>query len=576
MGYSFQQVQTDVLIIGSGAAACMAALEAGKYGLKVLMADRGRLARSGSSATAGAGTAAAFGHTTLGKKGNPDTPETHFRDTVIKGRYLSNQRLVRCLVQEIPGIVRHLTELGIPYVRTDEGLYYQNQGVGQTYPRNCTPKGNGAAVTEWLIKEAAFRRTAFLERTRIVKLFTEDGRVMGALGIDSAANKLYLIQAKSIVLCAGSATALQTFASAAYRTAGDSYWLAYDAGADLADMEFLEFTFIPLVEGKAVHCGGSTQLTSRGGRFYNVLGERFMERYNPGTLERTTRAVLVPAFYREMKEGRGPVYLDCASIAPERWKEWESIGHAFLGFLKAVGADYTRTKVQLVPALHCSLGGIVIDEWARTGVEGLYAAGEASTGVHGAVRLGGNAFAECFVFGTRAGRRASLDALARSHAAVHEDEAVGILDDLTNPHGSELPDSFSRQIGSLQYEAWRSLGVVRSGPDLQEGYNYFVREYGKQTEYVAADPASLDGKITLRNLLLTGIACTAGGLARQETRGGHCRDDFPQENDDFLVHLIFNKKGGFRCQTSPVSFGVDDVTPHSGSPEEARKTAPGK
>ena len=155
--------------------------------------------------------------------------------------------------------------------------------------------------------------------------------MIGALGVHFDEQKLYLIEARSIVLCSGSATALQPHASAAFKTFGDTYRLAYEAGAALADMEFLEFTFIPLVAGKAVPCGGSTQITSRGGRFYNRLGERFMERYNPESGERTTRRPWFRRFYREMRAGRGPVYLDCATIAPELWEEWEAHRPRFPG-----------------------------------------------------------------------------------------------------------------------------------------------------------------------------------------------------------------------------------------------------
>ncbi|MFA7468869.1 MAG: FAD-dependent oxidoreductase, partial [Desulfotomaculaceae bacterium] len=407
MDYSLEKVFTDVLIIGSGAAACMAALEAAKVGASVLVVDKGRLTRSGSTVTAGGGTAAAFGHTEFGKKGNPDTPEQHWCDTIKKGRYISNQDMVRYLVDNIPATVNYLVDLGVPYTKTKDGLYYQNKGVGQTYARNCTPRGNGAMLTEVLAKEFCYRGVTFLERTRIAKLLVRDKRVIGAIGINEAKNKTYIISAKTVVIAAGSATGLQGFASAAFKTEGDSYWLGYDAGAVLANMEFLEFTFIPLINGKALPCGGSTQIVSRGAKFYNQLGERFMERYNPDTLEQTTRAVLIDAFYKEMKSGRGPVFMECSSISPEAWREWSKIGHAFISFVKAAGIDFEQGRVELAPALHCMIGGILTDTSGRTSVDGLFAAGEAATGVQGAVRLGGNSIAECLVYGQKAGREAA-------------------------------------------------------------------------------------------------------------------------------------------------------------------------
>jgi len=561
MEFTHERIHTDVLIIGSGAAAGMAALEATKYNLEVLLVEHGRLGRSGSSATAGAGTAAAFGHTVLGEKGNPDTTQQHFEDIVKKGRYLGNQKLVRLMVDEIRDIVRHLIEIGIPYEMTTDGLFYQNQGVGQTFARNCTPRGNGAIVTELLLKEAGFRGVTLLERTRIVKLFKNNNRIIGALGVDAHKKKLYFISARSIIIAAGSATALQNYASASFKTNGDSFWLAYDAGADLSNMEILEFSFVPLLDQKAVPCGGSTQLTSRGSRFYNATGERFMERYNPETLEKTTRAVLISAFYREMKNGRGPVYMDCASIAPELWRNWEKIGHPFLNFMKAAGIDYEKGKVHLVPALHCFLGGIVIDQWGRTNVEGLYAAGEATTGIHGAVRLGGSAFAECFVFGKRAGAQAACEAKNREHIGINADEAELYVNDLTGADRKNGAADLAAKLEQVKDMAWKSIGVVRNRPELLKGSEFFKEVYEQFPGYNVLNPAELNLKVTLRNLSLTAVLSSRAALAREETRGGHDREDFPGENRDYLVNFVFNRESRFEYRQEPIRFEPGDLIP---------------
>ena len=563
MDFIHERIHTDILIIGSGAAACMAAYEATKYNVDVLLVDQGRLGRSGSSATAGAGTAAAFGHTILGEKGNPDTPDQHFTDIVSKGRYLSNQKLVRLLVDEIRDIVRHLIEIGIPYELTQDGLFYQNQGVGQTYARNCTPRGNGAIVTELLLKEVAFRGVSLLEQTRIIKLFAKNNRIVGALGINALRKKLYFISAKSIIIAGGSATALQNYASASFKTNGDSFWLAYDAGADLSNMEILEFSFVPLVDHKVVPCGGSTQLTSRGSRFYNSLGERFMEKYNPETLEKTTRAVLISAFYREMKNGHGPIYMDCASISPELWRNWEKIGHPFLNFMKAAGIDYEKGKVYLVPALHCFLGGIVIDPWGRTGVEGLYAAGEATTGTHGAVRLGGSAFAECFVFGKRAGLKAACEAVNREPAGIDELEAMAFLNELADKNAKNDLTDLNAKLEAVKDAAWKTIGVVRNKSELIKGCNLFEETYRQVYDCKVSDPEELNLKITLRNLSLTAILSSRAALGREETRGGHDREDYPEEDNAFLLNFVFNRQNKDDYRKEPIRFSDRDLTPYN-------------
>ncbi len=547
-----EHLQTDVLVIGSGAAACMAALESVRHGAGVLMVDQGRLGRSGSTTTAGAGTAAAFGHTVFGEPGNPDTPEQQYEDMLSKGRYLSNPDLLRDLVHDIRPLVERLCILGVPYLKTQDGLFIQNQGVGQTYARNCTPKGNGAALTEILIKELSWRKASFLEKARVVKLICESGRVKGALAISIQQDKVYVIEAGSVILAGGSATSLHKYASAAFKTTGDSYWLACDAGAELANMEFLEFTFVPLIQNRAVPCGGSTQLTSRGARFYNADGERFMKRYNPETLEKTTRAVLIHAFYREMIEARGPVFMDCASISPDLWQKWEAIGHNFINFMKAAKVDYRSDKIVLVPALHCLLGGIIIDNSGRTSTEGLFAAGEASTGIHGAVRLGGSAFAECYVFGTRAGRQAAREALSSKRSDLGWSLVRQHLDNFFRDGKPVEISKIRERMEDLQNQAWQSLGVIRNADDLEEGRDFFSRLLAEQTQWQKRDLKTLNESITFRNLAYTALACTGAALARKESRGGHIREDYPNENDDYIAWFVNDHDDPGKCRKQPV------------------------
>lgn len=561
-----QRLSTDVLVIGSGAAACMAALEATRFGASVLMVDRGRIGRSGSTTTAGAGTAAAFGHTVFGEPGNPDTLEQHFQDTVTKGRFLSDQERVRILVQEIRPLVDQLCELGVPYAKTSQGLYYQNQGVGQTYARNCTPKGNGAALTEIVAKELAWRGVTFLERTRVLKLLPGGDNVSAAVAVSTDLSSAYLIEAGATVLAAGSATALQKYASAAFKTTGDAFWLAHDAGAELANMEFLEFTFIPLVKGRAVPCGGSTQLTSRGAKFYNAEGERFMKRYNPETMEKTTRAVIINAFYKEMVGGRGPVTMDCGSISPELWEKWESMGHNFINFMRAAKVDYHKGQVQLVPALHCLLGGVNIDNWSRTKVPGLFAAGETTTGIHGAVRLGGAAFAECYVFGNRAGAQAAREALAKTASASDNKQNTNLAQVFLRELGEGKPvasDNLAKMLNNLKEQAWTSLSVIRNGKDIAAGRDFFadILEQYSTWQVITNDPEHLNVATTLRNLALTGLCSAASALAREETRGGHIRDDFPDERSDFLAWFINGKEDPGHCRRVPITSREGDLKP---------------
>lgn len=558
MSLPVQQHTCDVLVVGGGIAAGAAALAACSQGARTLVLDQGRFGRSGSSATAGGGTAAAFGHTHRGVPGNADTPEQHFADTIAKGCGIADPDLVRILVQESPDAVRRLMRLGVPYACTEQGLLYQNHGVGQTHPRNCTPRGNGAEIAERLIKEAAFRGAGLLAQCRVFSLYRRKGAVAGAVALDTSDPRepfLRLINARAVVLAAGSATALLPHASAAFTTSGDGFRLAFEAGASIANMEFLEFTFVPLIHGRAVPCGGSTQLTSRGADFLNASGERFMERLNPGG-ERVTRAFLVEAFYREMQAGRGPVRLDCTSLSAATWAEWEGIGHPLLTLLRALyGEGYPKASLELVPALHCLLGGVLMDADGRTDVPGLWVAGENATGVQGAVRLGGNAIAECLVFGQRAGRNAAEQARQAPAARLAPGKALRALDAVLAPQAPALGGG--ERLRRLRQTAWDCLGVVRREEPLRQGVRTLAATLEEANALRAQTPADVHALLDLRGLALTGLLCARAALARRESRGGHLRDDFPKTAPDVVRHVFR------RQQPDPVACPVSPQQPRS-------------
>ncbi|MBI3076220.1 MAG: FAD-binding protein, partial [Deltaproteobacteria bacterium] len=210
------------------------------------------------------------------------------------------------------------------------------------------------------------------------------------------------------VLAAGSATRLFKYASANFQTTGDAQALGFRVGAPLVNMEFVEFTVIPKVAQKIISTGGISPFTGRGSHIRNGLGERIMETYDPVRLERTTRAQLVRAIDREIREGRGPIWNDSSHFTEELWQEFHTSSPEVLDRLKAAGLEYRRAPFEWVPAMHTCLGGFLIDERGETAVPGLYASGECAATIHGANRLSGNATTECLVFGKRAGRHAAL------------------------------------------------------------------------------------------------------------------------------------------------------------------------
>jgi succinate dehydrogenase/fumarate reductase flavoprotein subunit len=281
--------ESDVLIIGGGLAACMAALEASKRGMEVILVDKGRLGRSGSSPTSGGVPQAAFGHA------DPrDNKDVHFRDTVIGGDYISHQKIVRAVVSEITDRIMELEEIGLHFKKGPDGKhFYQEKRLGSSFPRSVPPIGGSVGMMGTLRKEVFNREVNVQQWTMITKLFKEHERVIGALGVDVQNGEFRLYKAKAVVLAGGSAVGLQKYTSANFHTTGDAYMAAFHIGAELANLEFLEFTLIPAPKGITVPMAGLSPFTSKGGRFLNAAGERFLQKYDPQRLEFTTRAIFL-------------------------------------------------------------------------------------------------------------------------------------------------------------------------------------------------------------------------------------------------------------------------------------------
>jgi succinate dehydrogenase/fumarate reductase flavoprotein subunit len=546
------------LIVGGGLAACMAALEASKRGMDVMLVDKGRLGRSGSSPTSGGVPQAAFGHA------DPrDNKEIHFRDTVIGGDYIPHQKIVRAVVNEITERIIELEELGLHFKKAPDGKhFYQEKRLGSSFPRSVPPIGGSVGMMGTLRKEVLNREVNVQQWTMITKLFRVNDRVAGALGVNVQTGDFHLYKAKAIILAAGSAVGLQKYTSANFHTTGDGYVAAFGIGAELANLEFLEFTLIPAPRGITVPMAGLSPFTSKGGRFLNAAGERFLERYDPERLEGTTRAILVQATYKEMLAGHGPISIDPSFIPDEKWDD--EIQFEYAPKLSAAGIDCRRDRFEWVPALHTFLGGLFINENCETTVPGLFAAGESATGMHGSNRLSGNAIASCMVLGARAGKHASLFAVRQSIYAI-ADSAVA--DEITRVEsfrgdGEVNPIELLNEIKNL---AWSSAGVVRNQTGLVAGINGFEeirREKIAKTKGV--DQRSWIKALECANLAWVGEMVTRSALARSESRGQHFRDDYPHL-DKALPKWIKLRKNGDRidCRAEPIPFADGDLKPET-------------
>lgn len=551
-------VDCDVLIIGGGLAACMAALEAAKRGVRVVLVDKGRLGRSGSSPTSGGVPQAAFGHA------DPrDSKEMHFKDTVIGGEFIPNQQIVRAVVNEVTDRVVELEEIGLHFKKQEDGKkYYQEKRLGSSYARSVPPMGGSVVMLGTLRKEVLNREVEVHQWTMITKLFKNGDRVSGAIGVNVQNGEFSLFRAKAIVLAAGSAIALEKYTSANFLTTGDAYTAAFEAGAKLANLEFLEFTLVPAPGGLTIPMAGLSPFTSKGGRFFNSLGERFLEKYDPVRLETTTRALIVTSTYKEMLEGRGPVYMDPSFIPDDKWDMEMTFEYA--PKLAKAGIDCRRDRFEWVPALHTFLGGVIVDDrCAANGIQGLYASGESSTGTHGANRLSGNAIASCLVLGARSGKFATHFASANNSSTVDDSELSREIARVESFKGDGGIDPFAIET-EIKNLAWENVGVVRNESGLARGIEKF-REIRceKIPQTKGKDMRSWIKALECGNLAWVGEMVARSALERRESRGQHSREDHPNRDDqNWLKWVQVYKKGEeVGCDIEPIRFEQGDLCP---------------
>jgi len=544
-------LHTDVLVIGAGGAGMSAALAAAQAGRRVLLADRSLIGRGGATIMAQMTVAAALGAQV------EDHWRHHYADTLKAGRGLCNEALARVLCEEGVDAIRLLDSWDVGWARKD-GRLAQVQAPGHDRPRCVYVDilNTGPAVAQTLrtrvAREELVRRVGDL---LICELLLQDGRVVGALALHLDSGEPVLIGASATIIATGGLTRLYRRNSASLNMGGDGFALALRAGAALIDMEFVQFFPIGHLAPRLVGFDPIMWDPFRyklGGRLLNGNEEEFVSRYDNDAKRdgyTTTRDAATYAILKEVEAGRG-------TPAGGAWLSFRHLPEAALreGFgpvidkLLANGIDLTRSMIEVAPIAHYHMGGIRVDTDLATDVPGLYAAGEAVGGANGANRLSGNAITEAIVFGLRAGRSAArADAHVTSSAALQA-LAGPLLAELrqTQPGGTEaapaalltqLQDVMQDYVGPFRTdagltEALRRLCHLRAalGPALPGGT-------GPQ------DPTRLDA-LDLRNMLLVAEAVTRSALARQESRGAHQREDFPEQDDAWTVNQAISLRNG--------------------------------
>ena len=539
--------ECDVLIIGSGGAGCRAAIEASKYDLDVIIVSKGLSFKSGCTTLAEGGYNAAFGAVDCA-----DTPEAHFEDTLKGGGYLNDPNLVRILVEEAPQRLIELESFGALFDRQESGQINQRPFGGQTFRRTCFQGDRtGHEMMLGLKEEVTKRDIKTMDEIMITSLIMDESNqnVLGACGLSLKDSKLLVFKAKSVLLGSGGAGWIYPVTSNTLQKTGDGYFIAYNAGADLMDMEQVQFHPTGMIHPESRKGILVTEaVRGEGGILLNSKGERFMEKYDPRK-ELATRDVVARAIYNEIREGRGTkkggVYLDVTHLKPEVIEEkLETMLAQFLD----VGVDIRKDPMEVAPTAHHFMGGVRINENGETTVGNLFAAGEVSGGVHGANRLGGNALAETQVFGRRAGESAAKNALESeilsNDAFVDAEEAriSGLIKD-----GSVYPFEIKKE---LQEVMWKDVAIIRNQEDLMTALKRIkdLKEMLKDMKVPGGMNFNKDLQDALEAIVMLEIAelVTKAAFLRRESRGSHYREDYPEISDNWKKSIVFNKNGRLR------------------------------
>ncbi len=577
----YEERQLDVLVIGAGGAGLRAAIEASAGGAKVALICKSLLGKAHTVMAEG-GVAAAMGNVD-----DRDNWKVHFADTMRGGQYVNNWRMAELHAKEAPERVHELEAWGAAFDRTKDGKILQRNFGGHRYPRLAhVGDRTGLEMIRVLQDNGIHRGLDVYMETTVVSLLIDDGRIAGAFGYDRERGFFYLWRAKAVVIATGGIGRAYKITSNSWEYTGDGQALAYFAGAELMDMEFLQFHPTGMIWPTSVAGILVTEgVRGEGGVLRNSEGKRFLFdgipdayksstadneeegwRYTQGDKnarrppELLTRDHVARMIVKEIREGRGSphggVFLDISWIKQKLPGGEEHIKRKlpsmYHQFMKLANVDITKVPMEVGPTTHYMMGGIRVDgDTQSSTVPGLYGTGEAAAGLHGANRLGGNSLSDLLVFGQRSGAFAALFAKEHDFGKIDQRQVDRALKLSLLPFEpaigkTEAPYQIQRELNETMQNL---VGIARREAEMVEALAK-IAEYKRRAEHVRVDGNRMYNNgwhtaLDLRNLLMVSECIARCAIERKESRGGHFRDDYPNKSDELAkVNIITTMSSG--------------------------------
>jgi len=587
----FEEKKYDVLVVGAGAAGMRAAIAASEEGATVCLVSKSLLGKAHTVMAEGGAAAA------LGNADERDNWKVHFRDTIKGGKHLNNWKMAKIHAEQAPERILELEKWGAVFDRTKDGKINQRNFGGHRFPRLAHVGDRTGLEIIRTVQDRVIHQDnidIFMECT-VSKIITENNQAVGALAYYRDNGNIVAILAKAIVVATGGIGKAYRVTSNSWEYTGDGHSLAYLAGADLQDMEFIQFhptgmVWPPSVKGTLVTEG----VRGEGGILLNNKGERFMFNYIPEAFaaetakdekegndwlngkegamrppELLTRDVVAKAIMKEVKEGRGSphggAFLDIANRRESEYikKKLPSMYHQF----KELGdLDITEEPMEVGPTTHYMMGGISVDaETGASTLKGMYAAGEAAAGLHGANRLGGNSLSDLLVFGNISGRSAANFALKEESVSFSKSKLKEAVKETLEPFSKDKTENPYHLHQELQDIMEMHAGIVREEESLNEGIEK-LKDLSKRVEKAKATGdrsynPSWHLCLDMKNMIMTSLAVAEAAKERRESRGGHTRLDYPEYDKELGMLNIIVRKGpdGLNIVKSDKKIMPDDL-----------------